>query len=98
MEEATKNNYHYPFHMKFMQASRLQSLATRSRVSRNKNNFPDRIMTWSSDPSSKFHLPWDGYHILMNKIRDIAYRLRLNDNHAYITEKIGKTNQSRRAE
>ena len=43
-------------------------------------------MTWPSAPGSKFHLPWDGYHILMNKIRDIAYRLSLNDNHAYITE------------
>ena len=43
-EESEKNNYHYPFHMKFMQASRLQSRATRSRVSRNKNNFPDMIM------------------------------------------------------
>ena len=38
VEEAEKNNYHYPFHMEYMQASGLQSRATRSRASHDKNN------------------------------------------------------------
>ena len=46
--ESEKNNYHYPFHMEFMQASGLQSRATRSRVSRDKNNSADMIITLSS--------------------------------------------------
>jgi len=33
-----------------------------------------------------------GLKALINRIRDIAYRLSLNDNHAYLTEKIDETN------
>ena len=46
--ESEKNNRHYPFHMEFMQASGLQSRATRSRISRDKNNSADMIITLSS--------------------------------------------------
>ena len=46
--ESEKNTCHYPFHMEFMQASGLQSRATRSRVSRDKNNSADMIITLSS--------------------------------------------------
>ena len=45
--ESEKNNYHYSFHMEFMQVSGLQSRETRSRVSRNKNDSADMIITLS---------------------------------------------------